>query len=127
MISKILASMLVAVLVVGGLYYKITSAQLEEMRNLNAALTLADQEQKQTIQALQDNIKLQTEALLTQQKQSQEIQQEMNRYLDIFKRHDLSKLARAKPGLIEPRVNKATKEVFDALESDSAALTSSSN
>ena len=43
----------------------------------------------------------------------------MNRYLDIFKRHSLTKLAAAKPGLIEPRVNKATKEVFDGIEQDS--------
>ena len=44
---------------------------------------------------------------------------ERDRYLDIFRRHDLSKLAAAKPGLIEPRVNNATKEVFDSLENDS--------
>ena len=43
----------------------------------------------------------------------------MNRYLDIFKRHNLTKLAAAKPGLIEPRANKATKEVFDGIEEDS--------
>ena len=47
------------------------------------------------------------------------IQGEMNRYLDIFKRHNLTKLAAAKPGLIEPRANKATKEVFDGIEEDS--------
>lgn len=127
MLSKILASMLISVLIVGGLYYKITSAELTELRNVNAALTIADQEQKQTIQALQDNIKLQTEALLEQQKKGQEIQNEMNRYLDIFKRHDLAKLARAKPGLLEPKVNRATTEVFNALEADSAALNSSDN
>ncbi len=48
-----------------------------------------------------------------------EIIAERVRYLDIFRRHDLSKLAAATPGLIEPRVNNATKEVFDSLESDS--------
>ena len=50
---------------------------------------------------------------------NQETQKEMNRYLDIFKRHNLTKLAAAKPGLIEPRANKATKEVFDGIEEDS--------
>ena len=40
----------------------------------------------------------------------------MSRYLDIFKRHNLSKLAAAKPGLIEPRVNNGTKDVFDSIE-----------
>ena len=43
----------------------------------------------------------------------------LNRYLDIFKRHDLTKLAAAKPGLLEPRVNKGTKNVFNSIEEDS--------
>ena len=58
------------------------------------------------------------------QSKNQEIEAEMNRYLDIFKRHDLSKLAAAKPGLIEPRVNKATKEVFNGIEQDSRDIDS---
>ena len=43
----------------------------------------------------------------------------MNRYLRYIQRHNLSKLAAAKPGLIEKRVNNATKEVFDGIEQDS--------
>lgn len=48
-----------------------------------------------------------------------EMQREMDDYLSIFKRHNLTKLARAKPGLIEPRINKGTAEVFRAIEEDS--------
>ena len=51
-----------------------------------------------------------------------EIQGEMNRYLDVFKRYNLTKLAAAKPGLIEPRANKATKEVFNGIEEDSRSI-----
>jgi hypothetical protein len=46
----------------------------------------------------------------------------MSRYLDIFKRHNLSKLAIAKPGLIETRVNNGTKDVFDSIEKDTASI-----
>ena len=46
----------------------------------------------------------------------------MNRYLDIFRRHNLSKLAAAKPGLIETKFNSATKEVFDGIEADSISI-----
>ena len=49
---------------------------------------------------------------------------EMNRYLDIFKRHDLTKLAAAKPGLIETRINKGTKDVFESIEKDSTNIDS---
>ena len=48
----------------------------------------------------------------------------MSRYLDIFKRHNLSKLAAAKPGLIETRVNNGTKEVFESIEQDSRNIDS---
>ena len=48
-----------------------------------------------------------------------EMQREMDDYLSIFKRHTLTKLARVKPGLIEPRINKGTAEVFRAIEEDS--------
>ena len=46
----------------------------------------------------------------------------MSRYLDIFKRHNLSKLASAKPGLIETRFNKGTKDVFESIEEDSRSI-----
>ena len=67
---------------------------------------------------------MQTEGLLDIQKKNQQIEQEMNRYLDIFKRHNLSKLAAAKPGLIETRVNNGTKEVFESIEQDSRNIDS---
>lgn len=85
----------------------------------NAKLESAVQLQEDAISSLQNDFALQTGKLNDLQKKSQETQKEMNRYLDIFKRHSLTKLAAAKPGLIEPRVNKATKEVFDGIEQDS--------
>ena len=86
---------------------------------LNQAFELRDQEQKLAIESLQNDFTLQTEGLLAIQSRNQEIEQEMSRYLDMFKRHNLTKLAAAKPGLIEPRVNKGTKDVFDSIEEDS--------
>ena len=85
----------------------------------NAKLESAVQLQEEVISSLQNDSTLQTGKLNELQLKSQEAQKEMNRYLDIFKRHSLTKLAAAKPGLIEPRVNKATKEVFDGIEQDS--------
>lgn len=87
-----------------------------KLSSLNQAFELRNQEQKLAIESLQNDFTLQTEGLLTLQSRNQEIEAEMNRYLDIFKRHDLSKLAAAKPGLIEPRVNNGTKDVFNSIE-----------
>lgn len=47
------------------------------------------------------------------QRENQNITSQRDQYLSIFKRHDLTNLARAKPGLIEPRINGGTKQVFD--------------
>jgi hypothetical protein len=89
------------------------------LAELNQAFELRDQEQKLAIESLQNDFKTQTEGLLNLQSQNQKIQSEMTRYLDIFKRHNLTKLAAAKPGLLEPRINKGTKNVFDSIEEDS--------
>lgn len=106
----------------GYIYVQDLQGQLESQKNIVAAQELAAQTQQNTIATLQENLESQTNALRLQTRRSQEIQQEMSRYLDIFSRHNLSKLAAARPGLIETRVNNGTKEVFDALEADSAAL-----
>ena len=89
------------------------------LKENNVKLESAIQMQEEAISSLQNDFALQTSQLNELQVKGQEIQKEMNRYLDIFKRHNLTKLAAAKPGLIEPKVNKATKEVFDGIENDS--------
>ena len=78
----------------------------------------------ETIESLQNDFALQGQSLLDLQSKNQQIELEMNRYLDIFKRHNLTKLAIAKPGLIEKSANKATKEVFDGIEQDSRDIDS---
>ena len=90
--------------------------QNSRLAEINQAFELRDKEQKAAIESLQNDFKLQTEGLLELQSKTQQYEAEMQRYLDVFKRHDLSKLAFAKPGLIEPRVNKGTKDVFENIE-----------
>ena len=84
------------------------------------AMELQVKTQNETIDEMSKQYEQQAKALGELTSKNAEIEAEMTRYLDIFRRHNLSKLAAAKPGLIEPRVNNATKEVFDSLESDSA-------
>jgi len=98
--------------------------QNSKLSALNQAFEIRNQEQKLAIESLQNDFTLQTNSLLEIQSRNQEIQQEMSRYLDIFKRHDLTRLAAAKPGLIQPRINKGTKDVFDSIEEDSRNIDS---
>ena len=118
--SKIfLGIILVLVSIMGILYW-----QNQRLSSLNQAYELRNQEQIAAIETLQSDFKMQTKGLLDLQAKNQEIEAEMNRYLDIFKRHNLSKLAAAKPGLIQNRVNDATKEVFNSIEQDSQNIDS---
>jgi hypothetical protein len=109
----------VGIIVVMGLAGWFLWTENTNLKAENMAYELKHAAQEEAIEQLQNDFELQGSALLNIQSKSQEIQNEMNRYLDIFKRHNLSKLAAAKPGLIEPKANKATKEVFDGIEEDS--------
>ena len=120
MISKVLIGIILGGGIIGYLYYTNTQAELTELREYNMAMELQVKTQNETIDKMSKQYEQQAQALGELTSKNAEIEAEMTRYLDIFRRHNLSKLAAAKPGLIEPRVNNATKEVFDSLESDSA-------
>ena len=118
--SKILLGVIgVLIFICSVLYW-----QNSRLSALNDAFELRDAEQKAAIESLQNDFALQTSSVLNLQSKNQEIEAEMNRYLDIFKRHNLTKLAKAKPGLIETRANKGTKNVFDSIEKDTAGIDS---
>ena len=122
-----MSKIFIGIILVLGLSTFVLWNQNSKLSTLNQAFELRSQEQKLTIESLQNDFALQTKGLLSIQAKNQEIETEMNRYLDMFKRHNLTKLAAAKPGLIEPRVNKGTKDVFDSIEEDSRNIDSLDN
>lgn len=107
-----------ASLVLGGATYFLWNQNLELQGEIAVRMTQLET-QKIAFQHLQEQKAIQDAAVKDLTKKSNEIQVEMNRYLDIFARHNLTKLASAKPGLIEKRANNATKQVFDSIEDDS--------
>ena len=64
----------------------------------------------------EQNLQSQLKAVGDLTEKNNAMQQEMDGYLSIFKRHDMTRLARAKPGLIEPRINNGTNAVFRSIE-----------
>lgn len=112
---------------VGYGYYKVTQGELEDQIQKTAAYKLANDEQVKTIEALEENAKVTAEQLQLLSKQNAEIEAEKARYLTIFKKHDLTKLATAKPGLITTRINKGTADVFKAIEDDSRDINDINN
>ena len=84
----------------------------ENTIKLETAFETAEKARMQSEQNLQKQLKVIGEL----GEKNNAMQQEMDNYLSIFKRHDLTRLAKAKPGLIQPRINKGTREVFRAIE-----------
>lgn len=129
--SKILLGVIGAMAATGYAYFFLVVKPLQvdnqELRDLNSAQQLTINTQKDTIESIQNNLKVVQENLTTLTKQNQRYEQEQAEYLDIFRRHNLAQLASAKPGLVEKRVNKGTQEVFDAIEADSQRISNLSN
>jgi hypothetical protein len=126
--TKILMGIIGAMGLAGFMYYNFSVVpmknKLEEQAKVIIAQDLRDQEQKATIQAVQNNLAQTTQALSGLQSKNQQYEIQMADYLDIFRRHNLSKLASAKPGLVEVDANNGTKEAFDAIEADSQRISS---
>ena len=107
--------------IVAGGAYKVFNDQMIRMEFLaaeKAALEVQAQEQEAALQALELSLTIQREATKDLQDHAANIQKQMDGYLKIFKDHDLTRLARAKPGMIAPRANKQTDAVFTEIEND---------
>ena len=90
----------------------------------NLALEGAVQEQQMAMDAMRESFEKQGKALNNLASKNAQIEQEMNSYLDIFRRHNLNQPAVAKPGMIEKRINDSTMQVFESIENDSKELDS---
>ena len=86
--NQILIGLIVAMGLGGWFIYN----QNITLKNENTALTFAVEEQKRTIAAVQEAYETQGKALNNLSSRNAEIEGEMNRYLDIFRRHNLNQL-----------------------------------
>jgi cell division protein FtsB len=107
--------------IVNQLDLQITQLQsdVRQYQAQNVALQSAAEINEQTIKSLEENGRQQIEQMSTLTNANQQLQSEKDEYLSIFRRHDLQRLALARPGLIEPRINNGTQEVFRQMEEDS--------
>ena len=117
-----MSKVLIGIILVMGIGSYFLYNQYETVKAENVALTFAVEEQKKTIEVIKENFERQGKALNNLTARNAEIEGEMTRYLDIFKRHNLNKLAIARPGLIEKRVNDGTAKIFITIENDSKIL-----
>ncbi len=82
-------------------------------------LIAAEEQNRKSIETMKQDIEKQREAFTNLSTQHAQLTKERDEYMSIFRKHDLTKLARRKPGLIEPRINNGTAQVFRQVEQDS--------
>ena len=115
--------------IVGGAYWYVTSTQ-QRLVELGAQIEETEEENRQVEKKLSD-----AESLIARiqrdneimQRRTEQLREEMARaedrstaLLNILRDHDLTKLTRARPGLIERRINDGTEEVFEDLRNITA-------
>jgi len=120
--SKILIGIIVAMILAFGGYYWMSERKIERLTENNAALAIAATTNQETIdQMTLDNraFQLANDELKVKLQASEEYGDALQEKL---RSHDLTMLTLRKPGLIETRVNNATKKLFEDFE-DSTATT----
>lgn len=75
-----------------------------------------------SLAAAEANAKKSEAAMSALTARNNELQREKDNAMKIFKDHNLTRLARAKPGMIEKRMNAKTEQVFRDLENDTKEL-----
>lgn len=85
-------------------------------------LELAVNTAEASLKAAEENAKKQGEAMNKLTLKNNQLQKDKDNAMQIFKDHNLTRLARAKPGMIEKRANNKTAAVFRELENDTKEL-----
>jgi hypothetical protein len=119
MTLKVIAGLLIVITVMSGgfyLYYQNTQSRLATLHENQAKLELSVKMQSYTIERQKEFLEMQQEYSKQLQRGLAEAEANRGRLEEIFRKHDLDALSRAKPGLIEKRVNDATRRVFRDLE-----------
>lgn len=117
--SKYLIVIMLVMGAIFGWYYKSSQAEIKSLYARLAVYEVREETQKETIATLIAQTEKATQAYSVIVERNSALEAEKDRYLDIFRRHNLTRLAAAKPGLIQTKINKGTKDVFDSIEETS--------
>lgn len=92
-------------------------AQSAQLREQNSALTLANEQNQQTIDRMIDQAREQAQQISRLYNNSAQWEAQAREAMRIFAEHDFARLALLKPGLVQRRVNDGTAQAFRDIES----------
>ena len=98
------------------LYYKHTQKTIATLHQNNAKLEGAVESQKAAIESMDENFTKQSKLVGDLQIKLSEAEDGYKKLSSKLRRYDLEELSRAKPGLMENRINKGTARLILELE-----------
>jgi hypothetical protein len=114
-LSIILGGLLIATISGSAFYIKYLNNQVSTLKANQVILTDKIAEQNESIKNYLNKQKETLEQMEFLEAERREAMRSVTELRNKFARHDLNNLALMKPGLIENRVNKGSKKVFDEL------------
>ena len=114
-LSIILGGLLIATISGSAFYIKYLNNQVSTLKANQVILTDKIAEQNESIRNYLNKQKETMEQMEFLEAERREAMRSVTELRNKFARHDLNNLALMKPGLIENRVNKGSKRVFDEL------------
>ena len=116
-------SFVIMAVMAGGfiLYYKHTQKTIATLHQNNAKLEGAVESQKAAIKSMDENFTKQAQLVGNLQNKLSEAEDGYKKLSSKLRRHDLEELSRAKPALMEKKINQGTTNLINELEEISGA------
>ena len=115
-LSLILGGLLFVTIAGSGWYINYLGDQISTLKGNQLVLETQIEEQNESIKQYLEQQKNQQVQLNQLEAEKQEAMKDVNRLRKTFANHDLDKLALAKPGLMQSKINEASARVMATLE-----------
>tara|TARA_R110002072_G_scaffold196468_3_gene353869 strand:- start:1005 stop:1409 length:405 start_codon:yes stop_codon:yes gene_type:complete len=115
-LSLILGGLLFVTIAGSGWYINYLGEQVSTLKGNQIVLETQIQEQNESIERYLEQQKNQQVQLNQLEAEKRKAMEDVNRLRKTFAKHDLDKLALAKPGLMQSKINKASARVMSTLE-----------
>ena len=115
-LSLILGGLLFVTIAGSGWYINYLNDQISILKGNQIVLEIQIQEQNESIERYLEQQKNQQVQLNQLEAEKRKAMEDVNRLRKTFAKHDLDKLALAKPGLMQSKINKASARVMSTLE-----------
>lgn len=112
-LNSLLVGAVAAAAIAAYFYYKNTQEELLTLRNNISTLELVNRTNEETIKQMTEQYERNQRLYEQLEVNLNQAEQDIDRLRGILSKHDLTNLADKKPGLIEKRINDATRKVWN--------------